>query len=179
MQKKSKNWNVKKANFVTKTKQKWAKGQKTITLEQLNVRYGNKSRVNGIKQNFCHLTRKDSEVAQQTCNLNVVKDRYCFIQNASHSYSKYDSHLFTETSMESRPEWINQKVIPSSIEFFIAARWVSLKFIDSVSFLESILDSLQKYCPKRNTKKNKKELCKNYEISTKKLYFPYDYLIMK
>ena len=89
-----------------------------------------------------HLTVKYRGPADNTCNINVKQKDSNFIPFAFHNYSKYDSHMFFKSLIDSKNHKAKLKSIPETSEEYISVIYGCNKFIDCCRFLSESLDKL-------------------------------------
>jgi len=132
--------------------------------------------LNGDKvRDHCHITGNYRGAAHNECNLNFINKLE--IPVIFHNLKNYDAHFIMQCASE-----YNSKIscIPLDLEKYISFKIDKLKFIDSLQFMDTSLDSLSSNLRKQglesfvNTSKyyNNEQL----ELITKKGVYPYDYM---
>lgn len=136
-------------------------------------------------RNHDHITSKYLGSAHNACNLSFRKSRKipCFM----HNFSGYDSHLLIKELAQNN---LYLKPIAKSLEKFISFSYQNIQFKDSYRFIPNSLNELCKdlkaktgenYVKFPATYRYFKERYsylpdENFEMLTRKLPFPYDYL---
>jgi hypothetical protein len=89
-----------------------------------------------------HRTGKYRGAAHDKCNINYFTNRYLPV--VFHNLRGYDSHLIIKKAHEINSKIGNKNinVIPNSYEKFMSFSIGDLKFIDSIQFMNSSLESL-------------------------------------
>ena len=112
-----------------------------------------------MKQNYkdcvkdhCHITGKYRGAAHNSCNLKLrIKPKTDQIPVVFHNLRGYDAHHLMQAMSQLQRE---VKCIANNMEKYITFSVGGLRFIDSLNFLQSSLDSLVSATPKdslRNT----------------------------
>ena len=95
-------------------------------------------------RDYCHITGKYRGAAHWSCNVNLKLNRK--IPVIFHNLRCYDSHLIIKEISKFN---LKLSVIPNGLEkYMVFAINRNLIFIDSMQFMNSILDSLVKNLPK-------------------------------
>ena len=133
-----------------------------------------------MKQNFkdcvkdhCHTTGKYRGAAHNSCNLKLrIKPKTDQIPVVFHNLRVYDAHHLMQAMSQLQRE---VKCVANNMEKYITFSVGGLRFIDSLNFLQSSLDSLVSATPK-DSLRNTAEISKGSELLFKKGIYPYEYM---
>ena len=131
-----------------------------------------------------HRTGKYRGATHQKCNINYFCNR--FLPIVFHNLKGYDSHFIIKEAYDISERLGNPKIdaIPNSYEKFMSFNIGSLKFIDSLQFMGSSLDSLvQNLYEKKegedtykNFKHMKREYGQHLDLLCRKGFYPYEWM---
>ena len=133
-----------------------------------------------MKQNFkdyvkdhCHITGKYRGAAHNSCNFKLrIKPKTDQIPVVFHNLRGYDAHHLMQAMSQLQRE---VKCVANNIEKYITFSVGGLRFIDSLNFLQSSLDSLVNATPKEFLR-NTAEISKGSDLLFKKGIYPYEYM---
>ena len=124
-------------------------------------------------KDHCHITGKYRGAAHNSCNLklriNPMTDQ---IPVVFHNLRGYDAHHLMQAMSQLQRE---VKCVANDMEKYITFSVGGLRFIDSLNFLQSSLDSLVSATPK-DSLRNTAEISKGRDLLFKKGIYPYEYM---
>ena len=122
-------------------------------------------------RDHCHITGKYRGAAHNKCNLKYSLSDV--VPVVFHNLRNYDSHFIMQEIGKFKR---NIKIIPNNMQRYLAFMLGKIRFIDSIQFMSSSLDSLFNNLEKKDIKYLRETFKDNTDLMAKKGIYPYDYM---